>query len=46
MVQQKDRCWAYASLFLHGYQTVDFWDPQEYADLGCQAYLAGEFRER
>ena len=46
MVQQKDRCWAYASLFLHGYQADDFWDPQEYADLGCQAYPAGEFRER
>ena len=46
MVQQKDRCWAFASLFLHGYQADDFWDPQEYADLGCQAYPAGEFRER
>ena len=46
MTELKDRCLAYASLFLHGYQLDDFWNPQEYADLGCQNFPAGEFRER
>ena len=46
MVKQEDRCRAYASLFLHGYQADDYWSPQEYADLGCSDYPAGEFRER
>ena len=46
MVKLEDRCLAYASLFLHGYQTDDFWNPKEYFDLGCKGYPAGEFRER
>lgn len=41
---QRDRCEAYAALFLHGYQSSDFWNPTEYSKLGCDAYPAGEFR--
>jgi len=46
MTEQKDKCRAYANLFLHGYQTDDFWSPREYAELGCEDFPAGEFRER
>jgi len=41
---QRDRCEAYAALFLHGYQSSDFWNPAEYSKLGCDEYPAGEFR--
>jgi para-nitrobenzyl esterase len=40
----RERCEAYAALFLHGYQSSDFWDPAEYSMLGCDSYPAGEFR--
>ena len=39
------RCEAFAVLFLHGYQTSDFWNPQEYSALGCDSYPVGEFRQ-
>lgn len=41
---QRERCEAYAVLFLHGYQTSDFWSPKEYSALGCDAYPVGQFR--
>jgi len=41
---QKDRCEAYAILFLHGYQSSDFWNAQEYSQLGCDSFPAGQFR--
>jgi len=41
---QRERCEAYAALFLHGYQSSDFWNPEEYSKLGCDQYPAGEFR--
>ena len=41
---QRQRCEAFATLFLHGYQTSDFWNAQEYSALGCDAYPVGEFR--
>lgn len=41
----KDRCEAFAALFLHGYQTSDFWNPKEYQELGCSEYPVGMFRE-
>lgn len=44
LVSQKDRCEAYAILFLHGYQSSDFWNEQEYSQLGCDAFPAGQFR--
>jgi len=44
ITQQRDRCEAYAALFLHGYQTSDFWNPIEYSKLGCDEFPAGEFR--
>ncbi len=44
LIDQKQRCEAYANLFLHGYQSSDFWNPVEYSKLGCDAYPAGEFR--
>ncbi len=40
----EDRCRGYASLFLHGYQTSDFWSEQEYLSLGCKDYPVGSFR--
>jgi para-nitrobenzyl esterase len=40
----RERCEAYAALFLHGYQSSDFWNPAEYSELGCDEYPAGEFR--
>lgn len=42
--KQKDRCEAYAILFLHGYQSSDFWNKQEYSQLGCDSFPAGQFR--
>ena len=45
LTDQRDRCEAYAALFLHGYQSSDFWVPAEYSKLGCDAYPAGEFRD-
>lgn len=42
---QKERCKAFAALFLHGYQTSDFWNSQEYLALGCAEYPVGIFRE-
>lgn len=41
----EDRCEAYAALFLHGYMLSDFWNPQEYQQLGCQAFPALQFRQ-
>ncbi len=41
---QKDKCQAYASLFLHGYQTSDFYRESEYQALGCADYPVGSFR--
>ncbi len=41
----KDKCQAYASLFLHGYQTSDFWDEEEYESLGCTSFPVGAFRQ-
>lgn len=38
-------CEAYAGLFLHGYQTSYFWNPEEYSALGCDDYPAGFFRQ-
>ena len=40
-----DRCEAYAVLFLHGYMASDFWNPEEYSQLGCDEYPAGIYRE-
>lgn len=45
LVSPKDRCQAYAGLFLHGYQASDFWDPAEYAALGCEDHPVGQFRD-
>lgn len=45
LTDQRERCEGYAALFLHGYQSSDFWDPAEYSSLGCDAYPAGEFRD-
>ena len=42
---QKDRCEAYAALFLHGYQSSDFWSEKEYSELGCDAFPARDFRD-
>ena len=44
ITDQRERCEAYAILFLHGYQSSDFWNPAEYSKLGCDDYPAGEFR--
>jgi len=44
ITDQRKRCEAFATLFLHGYQTSDFWNAQEYSALGCDAYPVGEFR--
>lgn len=44
LTEQQDRCRAYATLFLHGYQASDFWSPEEYSALGCEGYPAGSFR--
>ena len=44
LTKTQDRCEAYAFLFLHGYQTSYFWNPSEYAALGCDAYPVGSFR--
>lgn len=41
----KDKCQAYASLFLHGYQTSEFWNEGEYLSLGCDAFPVGSFRQ-
>lgn len=45
ITDQKDRCEAYAALFLHGYQSSDFWNENEYLQLGCEAYPARDFRD-
>jgi para-nitrobenzyl esterase len=45
LTDQRERCEGYAALFLHGYQSSDFWDPAEYSQLGCDAYPADEFRD-
>lgn len=45
MKTTKDRCEAYALLMLHGYMASDFFDPQEYSALGCDAYPALMFRQ-
>jgi len=45
LTSSKDRCQAYATLFLHGYQASDFWSAEEYSQLGCEAYPVGSFRE-
>ncbi len=45
LASQLDRCEAYATLFLHGYQASDFWNADEYSRLGCDAYPVGDFRE-
>ncbi len=44
LASQKDKCEAYAILFLHGYQSSDFWNAQEYSQLGCDSFPAGQFR--
>lgn len=44
ITDQRDRCEAYAALFLHGYQVSDFWNADEYAELGCSDYPAISFR--
>jgi para-nitrobenzyl esterase len=44
LTKTEERCEAYAFLFLHGYQTSHFWNPGEYAALGCDAYPVGSFR--
>lgn len=44
LASQKDKCEAYAILFLHGYQSSDFWNEQEYSQLGCDSFPAGQFR--
>ena len=44
LTETEDRCEAYAFLFLHGYQTSHFWNSDEYAALGCDAYPVGSFR--
>ena len=41
---QKERCRAYATLFLHGYQTSDFYSEDEYRALGCADFPVGTFR--
>jgi para-nitrobenzyl esterase len=40
----KDKCRAYATLFLHGYQTSDFYQADEYLSLGCERFPVGSFR--
>ena len=45
IADQKDRCEAYAALFLHGYQSSDFWNENEYSKLGCKAFPARDFRD-
>lgn len=45
IVTQRERCEAYAALFLHGYQTSDFWDAGEYSALGCDEFPVGLFRD-
>lgn len=45
LTSQKERCEAYAVLFLHGYMTSDFWNPTEYQALGCADFPALMFRE-
>lgn len=42
---QQDKCEAFATLFLHGYQTSDFWNADEYQALGCADFPVGSFRE-
>jgi len=44
IVEGEDKCRAYASLFLHGYQTSDFYRPEEYQALGCSEFPIGSFR--
>jgi para-nitrobenzyl esterase len=44
ITEPRERCEAYAALFLHGYQPSDFWNPEEYSKLGCDKYPAGLFR--
>lgn len=45
LASTKERCGAYAALFLHGYMVSDFWNQSEYRDLGCEDYPALLFRE-
>jgi len=40
-----ERCEAYATLFLHGYQASDYWHPVEYRQLHCEDYPAGLYRK-
>ena len=40
-----ERCEAYATLFLHGYQASDYWDPVEYRQLHCEDYPASLYRK-
>ena len=42
----EEKCDGYANLFMHGYQTDDFFDPQEYSDWGCDEYPVGMFRSK
>ncbi len=42
----EERCRGYANLFLHGYQTDDFFNQQEYLEWGCEAYPASMFRAK
>ncbi|MEO0368047.1 MAG: carboxylesterase family protein [Pseudomonadota bacterium] len=41
-----ERCRGYANLFLHGYQTDDFFDPAEYREWGCENFPVGQFRSK
>lgn len=45
ITDQKDRCEAFAFLFLYGYQSSDFWNQDEYSKLGCVDYPARMFRD-
>ena len=45
LVTQEQKCEAFAFLFLHSYMATDFWNPQEYQELGCEDYPALRFRE-
>ena len=40
---QQDRCRTYAQLFLHSYQTDQFWQADEYAALGCSEFPHRQF---
>jgi len=40
----EEKCRGYADLFMHGYQTDDFFDQKEYESWGCVDYPAAMFR--